>query len=399
MIKKFFLLIIIVIIILFWIQFFSIYSDYKIDTNSYVILIKWNATISNNSWKKIIKLNEKNQIFPWDIITTFENSLAVIEWWDKSITRLDWWTEIKIWENFVSEDLTKINISFNLLKWKTWSNIITIMWNDSYFEQEVKWSIAAVRGTVFEVNYENDYIRTIEHEINLKNINWETIILKENEMFSLKESIIKDLKDLIDNSWEILNKKLDKEYFEKLTKELLMRLGNNNIFEKLFNKQEKFISMLKKWEDFDKINDYLKNLKEKDREELLWNLKTINQMINFEKWENKNLYNIKLLSKNLLIDNVNDLYYKENLIKYSMYDLKNILRSNSLNEEIIKSTLDFLKTNEKYVDYTTDKFKSFSNFIIKWQNINFSEFMHSINNVREKWENFIINQFNNLFKK
>jgi hypothetical protein len=44
------------------------------------------------------------------------NSLAVIEWGDKSITRLGENSRIVVKENFVSDDLSKINISFELLK-------------------------------------------------------------------------------------------------------------------------------------------------------------------------------------------------------------------------------------------------------------------------------------------
>jgi len=61
-------------------------------------------------------LNVKEKISNGNVINTLNNSLALIEWGDKSITRLGSNSKVMVKENFVADDLSKINISFELLK-------------------------------------------------------------------------------------------------------------------------------------------------------------------------------------------------------------------------------------------------------------------------------------------
>lgn len=69
------------------------------------------------------------------IRTIGKESLAVIEWGDGSITRLGGNTKISVGNNEVSRDYTKIDISFDLIAGKTWSNVVSFISGDSAFTQ------------------------------------------------------------------------------------------------------------------------------------------------------------------------------------------------------------------------------------------------------------------------
>ena len=89
------------ILILFSIQFYYLSSSYKRDVNSYVTLVKWACTLTRDAKKSILKVSDKNLLKTWDVVSTiWSDSLAVIQWWDKSITRLWWNSRIEIKENF-----------------------------------------------------------------------------------------------------------------------------------------------------------------------------------------------------------------------------------------------------------------------------------------------------------
>lgn len=70
----------------------------------------------------------------------------------------------------VSEDLSEIGIRVDLEKGKLWSNVIHALFGDSYFRVDMpsEQVTAAVRGTVFEVNLEKNYIHSVNHAVILK---------------------------------------------------------------------------------------------------------------------------------------------------------------------------------------------------------------------------------------
>ena len=120
--NKFIIFIILIIIWIIWFWIFSSFYNKNVDRDSYVILLNWKAVLNNN----ILSLDEKEKLSIWDTIRTiWEDALAILEWWDWSVTRLWWDTSIEINELFVSNDLWKLNISFELINWKTWSNVIS----------------------------------------------------------------------------------------------------------------------------------------------------------------------------------------------------------------------------------------------------------------------------------
>ena len=406
---------IVFILILFLSQVLLLKSFYQIDTNTYFSLIKWDWNILRDLDILNLNLGEKKEIKPWDIVSiVWDESIWVIEWWDKSITRLAWNTQVIIKENYISSDLNNINISFELLRWKSWSNVISIMWKDSYFIQEIKDITASVRWTVFEVDYENDYIQVVEHEVLVSKKDWNTKKLIAWEIFNLKSFFIDELIRIRDDTWHTINKSMDIEYQEKLRQDILDELNINNPFYKilaflrsLWDKDYKAFYMMKN-SDFDKLNTFIQKTDDKTKEIIINKLKTINQTVNFESWDNDELYNYKLKSREVLLNNSIDQDYNSTLIKYSLYDLSQMIDEN-ISSDMIEKTKSFILEHNEYIEFNEDLKESFwESFLLlknilfpNWVNINLNNIRDTIWNLDKKWEeavNSFLDKVFNFFK-
>lgn len=405
--NKFFIVIVTIIFLLFSLQFYYISNLYKRDTNSYVTLVEWAWTLTTSTWKKVLVINIKEKLNNWDVVNTLKNSLAIIEWWDKSITRLWWNTKIKIKENFVSEDLSKINISFELLKWKTWSNVVSIMTWDSNFTQEIKWNLAAVRWTVFEANYDEDYLVVYKHELKITNKSGDTKKVFQWQAFSFKQFSLENIMWKIDETFAIMNKKLDKEYVNKLREDFLNHMRNNNPFNLVkyfYDNESNVYDMLVSFDDKKAISDYISSLPESKKEKIMKTLVTLNQLLNFENWENTELYNIKLNTRSVLLDNSNDNNYKETLVRYSFYDLSDIFSLEKFNNEILKNTFSLLSDNKEYLEAVKKSINGwYYNVIKELLNIDSSDLTpENIKNkllkLDSKWKDLIKNWLNKLLE-
>ncbi len=401
--NKIFIAIFAIIWIIFSFQFYSIFKTYSKDTTSYVTLIKWVWTLRNEAKTNAViflKPQDKEEIKAWDLINiTWPNSMAIIEWWDKSITRLAWNTRVKIQHNFIADDLSKINISFELQSWKTWSNVVTIMWDDSYFNEQVEWVVAAVRWTVFEVNKENDYIRTLDHEVAVTDWSWSTQTIWENNMMSISKFKIEDLKKLIDTSWEKINTTLDEDYIKNLREAFTKEFKNITYAKSLLNDENKILYMIKNWTSIENINKEVSTLSENTKNDVFEKIYNLNQNLNFENWEDSSLYNTKLTTRQLVIDNTTDTQTKQNMIKYSMYDLENLINS-KVNTDLIKNSLNFLETNKSYIDFNNTEFSNFKNslwnIINSLSNTSIDEVMNNLDSFSNKAANGLNNLINNL---
>lgn len=395
--------IVVSIFALFVAQFYFITNSFQRDTSSYVTLIQGQWRINS----ELLSLNQKESLQPGDIIATIgENSLAVIEWWDKSITRLWWNSRIEVKENFVWSDLEKINISFELLKWRTWSNVISIMWENSYFHQEVRESVAAVRWTVFEVDYEKDYIFVSNHQVKFTTSLWEDIFLDSWEGVSLtKFDVLWNILDIRDKAWAELNSKLDAEYLEELRQEFLQTFLENNPFNfvKHFDTDYKIVSLLQENNPL-KLSTYIQSLPEEKQIEVVSKIDQIHQWVNFENWENSTLYNIKQNARNVLIENKTD-EEKKTYLRYTLYDVNEMIQKNfspeliEKNIKLLQENRDFLTTqaqsNVFWVDPEVLKNILFTNDpeqLLKDMTSKFKE-------LEQKWQNFIHNTLNDLFKR
>lgn len=397
-VNKFFIIISMFILVLFSIQFYFVSNSYKRDTNSYVILLEWRWSLNNWSKNILLNLNKKEKLSSWDIVITLNKSLAIIEWWDKSITRLWENSKIKVNKNYVWEDLSLINIDFELLWWKTWSNVVSIFASGSYFKQETKWTIAAVRWTVFEVNYDNDYIYVQKHEVNLTKSSWEIKNLPEWEAssivnFSLKNTLIK-----LDKTFQELNQKLDKDYINQLRKDFIANIKSKTFLyiNKNFDSKSKIYYMLLNWSSKNEIDNYINTLDDKDKKEVLSYLNTFNQVLNFENWDDNYLYNIKLLTRDILVKNIKDDKYKQLLLKYSLYDLSDL--KNDLKD---KTTM-FLKENKSHLLELKEINIWELNLLNKLLDIdklpvNSSNLIDKFKDVEHKWNDLINKWLDSLF--
>lgn len=359
--NKFILIVSIIIIAILTFQYFS---KPKIDTNTYVVLIKWETFINGS----LLKKENKEQLKVWDIITTKQDSACVIEWWDWSLTRLweNW--KIEIEELKIKNDLTQINLQFKLVNWKTWSNVVSFLWWKSYFKQNFEDVEAAVRWTIFDVNLEKDYVYVTNHEIILENKKEnKTTIVPQNKAFSISTfsfiEMEKFLKEIVDKKWLKINNRLDNQFFNKLKTKLSKDLGN---IDKILDKNKTYEELLEKYQKF-----------------------------NFVKINSPELFKAKYKLKKQLID-LAPTEEKKELIKYSIYDLKDSLELNNINEKT-KKTIENLKNiiwknTDSLQNILWENYNKFENII---KDFDSKELIEKANKLRDN----AINEIWNLFKK
>ena len=105
--NKFITFIILLILCVIWAGLYHAYVFTKADRGSFVILIEGEAFLND----QVLELEKREALNIWDIISTkWENSLAVIEWWDGSLTRIGWNSSIELNELFITHDISKMNI-------------------------------------------------------------------------------------------------------------------------------------------------------------------------------------------------------------------------------------------------------------------------------------------------
>lgn len=306
--NKFIYFILILIIFIIW---FSVYiSVFKkwVDRNSYVVLVEWEAYLNND----LLSTNKKEKLSLNDVIkTTKENSLAIIEWWDWSVTRLWWNTSIVINELFVSTNVEKLNISFELLSWKTWSNVISFIPEESYFKETFADTEAAIRWTIFNLDLDKDYLYVIDHNVTLTKNSWETIKVPEKEPIVLSSftfiSLDEFIKNIRDNAFDELNRKFDIELFNKLKIQL----------------EKKLQSLIQiSWTKLD-------NLSQIDKEKLYNDLLSSYQNLNFiSSNDNLELFDLKISIKEKLLEVAPD-SEKENILNSFLYDFKDSIKNKS----------------------------------------------------------------------
>lgn len=390
--NKIFIAILTWILLLFSLQFYFISNSFKRDVNSYIMLLEWYGTLTSWWEKKVLKINSKEKIINGDVINTLSNSLAVIEWGDKSITRLGENSRIVVKENFVSDDLSKINISFELLKWKTWSNVISIFSGDSYFKQEIKWVSAAVRGTVFEANYDSEYMLVHKHALKLTNNKWETQEIYPGQVFSLKTFSIDEIKKVIDETFQKVNEKLDAEYIKKLRESFLSSFQESNPLNLVqkFSSENKALQILLEQNPKQNFEEFIWNLDDEKKQKVLWYLNTLWQSVNFENGEDSFLYNLKLNTRENLVENSQNEQYKETLVRYTLYDLADLVNVENFNTWVLAHTIEFLNTNNQYVTQEKNYSKTFSEILLlNGENINLETLKQKISNLDKVWQDII----------
>ena len=358
--NKFILFILLLIFLVIWTQLLIKNTISYNDTNSYVVLLKWTWFINDID----LDIDNRNKLEVWDIIkTNWSWSLAIIEWWDWSITRLWWDTVIEINEIDIEKDLTKINIIFQLVSWKTWSNVVSFLWEDSYFKEYFNDIEAGVRWTVFSVDLEKDYIYSVDHDVKLKTKDNKEFIVWSWEAFSIKTFSLLDIKvffsKIADKWWQDLNQKLDISFLKWLNDDLKFQLEKNNPISfllSIFSKKYKVLYNVKKYENIYKVRDLINELSIEDKNFVYNKVLSDYQKLNFVENNDKHFFPKKIFLKRVL------LYLakkkdEELLVNSTFNDFKNIIASwDSLWLNDVMNTLDEYKDTFDALDLNLSKY-------------------------------------------
>lgn len=358
--NKFIFIVIVLILFIISIQFFISFTKASVDTNSYVVLIKWNWFLNENP----LEIDKREELDIWDEVSTlWEESFAVIEWWDGSITRLWGDTNIIVNETYVSNDLNKINIAFVLLSWKTWSNITSFFSSDSYFKEYFNDIEAWVRWTVFSVNLEEDYVYSLDHNISLKTKDNKTYVVEKDKPFSITDLDFIDLKQFLetikDKSFEKINMDFDKEYILWLKQDLVSTFKSNNpllyVLRYFSPKYYVLYKLDNSWEYNEIYEIITTKLDDEDKSYLYEKILTYYQKLDFVTNDDVELFEKKILYKKILIvlaDNNN----KELLIKSTINDFNDIVSSDNYN--FLEDIISILDNNKDILDYLKIDFSS-----------------------------------------
>ena len=317
--NKFIVFIIFILSAVVWFLLFSP-SNKNLDSN--VTLKSWEAIILQNHSEVNLVENIPVILTAWDTLKTLsEESLAIIKWWDGSVTRLWGIWELNVEEDFVSYDKTQINIKFDLLAWKSWSNVLNYIPTDSHFIQTFNDHEAAVRGTIFDINLDKQYVYVTDHLVNITKPNGEKIEVWENKPFSLEKwdfiSLLEFIQNFKDGTWTNINKNLDKLRLEDLQAEMLNTLQAGIWFIE--------------YENITKNNDiaqYIRNLNSEEKRKKYRELLSEYQNLHFANSQTPELLDEKIKIKQVLVE-LADQENKERLMQSTLYDLDEVFKTNN----------------------------------------------------------------------
>jgi hypothetical protein len=122
--------------------------------------LPWIEVVSGVVNKKeggvLAELKSGDQLKNGDIIKTDSSGLANIYMPDGSVARLDYNSEIVITQAHYFDESKSLQVKIKLVVGRIWSKIVELSTNESYWEVETANAVAAVRGTAFGMEYEND---------------------------------------------------------------------------------------------------------------------------------------------------------------------------------------------------------------------------------------------------
>ncbi|MCP4523588.1 MAG: FecR domain-containing protein [Candidatus Gracilibacteria bacterium] len=313
----------------------------------FALLREGEANLERDTSHIPLSKESKTQLVPGDIIHTLgKDSLVTIAWGDGSMTRLGGDSSLRIDTAIVSNDLSEIKISFELLSGKTWSNVTSFFGEESYFIETFNDHEAAVRGTTFDVDTLKQYIYVTNHEVLLSSPEGEKIVIGEKKPFSLEDfsfiTLLDFIKNYKDQSWQDLNKKLDKLQLEELKKIIAENLQG----------AEKFLE-LEKLQNLGNPKDYLSQLSGIEQQELYKKLLQEYQNIHFANSDTPDLLGKKLELKEWLLLTANE-ENKKLLMQSIIYDVKEVIQLE--NPFHFEKILDILSENNDILEKLNTSF-------------------------------------------
>jgi hypothetical protein len=217
--KKNILFLVWVILLLVFISFFgystyqyyrAIHADDPIDP--YLRVSSGSVTIVRHELAIDMTIGDRYNLMEKDILITGHDGLAMIHWPDRSITRIGSESRMVITRMHTEEDYSRIEISYDLEKWKVWNTVIRTLYPGSYFEVQLPknhGTIAGVRGTVFEINLDRNYIHSVDHSVHLTNILGQAVTLLPGELVEATDILKKLTQATLDRAWWEYNRVQD----------------------------------------------------------------------------------------------------------------------------------------------------------------------------------------------
>ena len=357
--NKFILIVIWFIVSIIFFQVYVAFSHKNVDTNSYFTLIEWRATLNDD----FVETQQRLLLQTGDTVRVIWDSwLALIEWWDGSLTRLGGNTKIIVEQNQISRDYSTINISFQLIAGKTWSNVVSFIWKDSSFTQSFDGVEAWVRWTVFDVDLDQDYVHVSDHEVELSLENGASITLWEWDALDITSFSLIDLENFINNiqdtAWAELNKQFDNEYFDILKQSLQSSLDSANplaFITPFTSKKFQLTQALAQSDDYAKIQEILDTVSISEKDELYVAVLTKYQNINFISARDYEFYKRKVFYQKALAY----LWSEEDtqvLVRSSIYDLQDMLQVGDVSA--MSDTLWFLSEHKDLLPEVDSSFLS-----------------------------------------
>jgi ribosomal protein L29 len=223
---------------------FSEKSLNKERISPYVFCTQWTTIVSDeNNASVTLEVYDKKNLTPGQRIRTNRSSTATIFWADGSVSRLAEETEIVVNELVTKNNgATKVNISMN--SWKNWTNTSRILDEESSFkiQYESGERVAAVRGTIFDINLVDGYVFTESHAIEITDEKGELITsipqgkwltIPRNTTEKEVEIFTRAAKDWIESNSD-LDTVLGTERAKKL-QDAVEKLKNDTYFERVQN--------------------------------------------------------------------------------------------------------------------------------------------------------------------
>ena len=310
--------------------------------DSYFELLEWNATINETD----LRPESPEKIIQWDTITTRSESLWVISWWDGSLTRVWENSKIQITRADVSPDMTEINISFDLLSWKTWSKVVSFLGSDSYFKQNFNDIEAWVRGTVFDVDLDAGVIHVGEHSVELTTTDGKSVRVTEWQAFNLSSFSFLELSEYIrsfrDATGNSLNVGLDTDYNRTLLA-ILDTSDEQAFFEwilRIFSKKKQLIHLINTANKYSRIEDFLDTIPQEKYGVYYKAVLSEYQKHNIVKSSDVAYYKKKIYYKRALTHLAPSKEERQHLLQSSLFDLSGAIKNKNITA--VTNSLDYI---------------------------------------------------------
>jgi len=204
--------------------------------NPYVLSTQGKTIVkSGDGATATLDAQQKKEIRSDDRIRTLANSAATIFWADGSVTRLGEKTNVSVLELKTNPNQST-QVDFSISEGKSWSNLARSLDPDSYFKQRFDndQKVAAVRGTVFEVNVEKGYVHTESHAVVIQDEKGGYLATVADGTSVTTEGSVEPLSDAAtDTKWRTANMENDtmltQERVKKIKEKLQSLTNRDNI--------------------------------------------------------------------------------------------------------------------------------------------------------------------------